>query len=455
MKNNILLLSPSQKQLYAGKIPYPHLGLLFLSSVLENAGFTTELVEEDFAEKKQLINKLTRNDTLAVFATCTTPLFPRIRSISRVLKKLNGPPVILGGPHASAYGMSSLTEGITAAVRGEGEKAAVEIARRLSGNSDLSGIEGVLSEDGETPAASPAEDIDALPFPNYRLVSDWKRFKPPESRGTPAIPVSFSRGCGGNCIFCSTPKVWGRKVRRMSPERAVCLVEYLVSEFKAREIHITDDDFTGDREWTEDFLYLTRKKNLPVKFYFMNGIRPSNIDKDLLIGMKSANFINAGFGIETASESIYRTIGKTVSMQSYEEAIDLSSKTGLTTWVFYVFGLPGETKETVEKNILHAISSKAHFAKFFILQPYKGTRINELYSKMGFLRGQPEKGLYENTNLQLPGFSGGELEKLLKKAYLKFYLNPKKFFNIIRRSHTFSSGSFLSDVKFVLHMMKG
>ncbi|MBN1150938.1 B12-binding domain-containing radical SAM protein [candidate division WOR-3 bacterium] len=455
MKRKILLLAPAQKQLYSGKIPYPPLGLLCLSSVLESNGFETELVQEDLFSKNNLLQKLNQKDVLSVFATSTTALFPRIQKIASELKINQGPPVMLGGPHATSYGKDSLTEGIVAAVQGEGETTAVNLAFKLYENSDISGLKGVVTREKSNPLPDFINDLDTLPFPNYGKVKDWKVFKPPESKSSPAIPVSFSRGCTGNCVFCSTPSVWGKKVRRMTTDRALELIEYAVSEYKAKEIHITDDDFSGDRDWTEDFLFMLRKKKLPVSFFFMNGIRPSNIDRDLLRQLKHSNFLNAGYGIETSDKEIFSKIGKSVSIKKYEEAIKLSSEEGLTTWVFYIFGLPGETRETVEKDVLHAISSKAHFAKFFILQPYKGTRIHRIYSKMKIIGRGPQKGLYESAGLQLPGFSPGEMEKMLKKAYLKFYSNPATIFRILKVSRNFSAGSFFSDFKFVLKMMRG
>ncbi|MBN1620577.1 B12-binding domain-containing radical SAM protein [candidate division WOR-3 bacterium] len=454
MKNKILLFSPSQKRLYAGKVPYPPLGLLYLSSVLKREGFRTELVQEDFLGKRELIERLTQNEVLAVFATCTTPLFKNIRRIGRILAQNNGPSIILGGPHATSYGKTALAEGVLAVVKGEGEYSAVKTAVLLSKNQSIDRVEGVTTRNRENPASDFIEDLDSIPFPDYGLVRDWKLFNPPESRQTPAVPVSFSRGCTGNCIFCSTPTVWGRKVRRMSPERAMHLIEYIHKQIKAKEIHITDDDFTGDREWTENFLFMLRKKRLPLKFYFMNGLRPSNIDEDMLEQMKRSNFVNAGFGIETASDEIYRNIGKAVEMKKYEDAVRLCAEKGFTTWIFYIFGLPCETRETVEESIRGAKASKAHFAKFFILQPYKGTRIHEIYHKKGFLsKGISEKSLYDAPDLDLPGLSRGEMKKLLKKAYLKFYLNPGKLLNITGKTFCFSSKSFLSDVKFVLRMI--
>ncbi len=454
MKNKILLFSPSQKSLYAGKVPYPPLGLLYLSSVLKKEGFKTELIQEDFLGKRELIEKLTQNEVLAVFATCTTPLFKKIRHIGRILAKNNGPPIILGGPHATSYGKAALAEGVLAIVKGEGEYSAVKTAVLLSANQSIDGVEGVTTRNRENPWHDLIEDLDSIPFPDYGIVQDWKLFNPPESRQTPAVPVSFSRGCTGNCIFCSTPSVWGRKVRRMSPERAMNLIEFIHKEFKAKEIHITDDDFTGDREWAECFLFLLRKKRLPLKFYFMNGLRPSNIDEDMLEQMKRSNFVNAGFGIETASNEIYKNIGKAVEMKKYEDAVRLCAEKGFTTWIFYIFGLPGETRETVEESIRGAGDSKAHFAKFFILQPYKGTRIHEIYLKKGFLSKEiSEKSLYDAPDLDLPGLSRDEMKKLLRKAYLKFYLNPSKLLNIIRKTFRFSYNSFVSDLRFVLKMM--
>ena len=45
-------------------------------------------------------------------------------------------------------------------------------------------------------------DLDSLPFPEWRLFPPLKSYKT-RSRKSPAAPVLTSRGCPFNCIYCS------------------------------------------------------------------------------------------------------------------------------------------------------------------------------------------------------------------------------------------------------------
>lgn len=450
----LILFSPSQKNIYSQAPPYPPLGLLSIASVLKENKFEVELIEEDFHDKKDILLKLSEKNILAIFATATTPLFDRIEKLAAQLQQIKGPPLIIGGPHVWSVGKAAIKNGILAGVSGEGEITTVRLAEKLLNNEDFSDIEGIITDKFENSLPPPITDLDSLPFPDYSLARPWKRYRPPEARVYPAIPVNLSRGCPGKCIFCSTPGFWGNNIRRMSPERSMELVEYLVKEEKAKEIHIADDDLTGDREWIEIFLSLIRKSNLKVSFVFLNGLRASNLDEDMLTQLKYSNFLNVGFGIESGNKNIYRKIGKGISFKKMNEAIELSKKHGFNVWAFYIFGLPGETIHTIDESINHSLKSKIDFAKYFILQPYPGTPIHKMYKKKNYLDEDIKSSLYGNASFTLPDITSFELEKMRRKAYLKFYTNPKKIFNILNKFFKYNTLSFISSSSFVLKMMK-
>lgn len=452
--NKIILFSPSTKNLYGSAPPYPSIGLLSISSVLKIHGFESIFIEEDFYSSEKIIKEMLKKNVLAVFATSTTPLFYRIKKLALYLYNNNGPPVIIGGPHVWAVKEKSITKGILAGILGEGEQIVIKLAKYLQEKKDISSLPGVITKNKINKPLSYITDLDLLPFPNYKLARPWYKYRPPEAIKYPAIPVMLSRGCNGNCIFCSTPDFWGKKIRRLSPERSIDLIEYLIKYENAQEIHFADDDLTGDREWIDRFCSYERKKNFKIKFLFLNGLRASNLDKDLLQQLKYSNFKNVGFGIESGDKKIFSGLGKNMTLEKINSSIEIASKLGFSVWGFYIFGLPGESYKTIKNSINHSLKHRIDFAKFFILQPYPGTQINKIYKMKGFLKTKIKSSLYGNSAISLPGISGNDLEKKRKEAYIKFYLNPKKIFNIFRKLNSFNTKSFFSSFLFVIKIIK-
>lgn len=352
-----------------------------------------------------------------------------------------------------AVGSEGLVPGVDYVFCGEAENQVLPIVKRITEQKSLSDIPGLISRDFSNPPDIPIAALDFLPIPDYHLAQPWKRYQPPEAKNLPAVPVMFSRGCSGNCSFCSTPRFWGRNTRRMSPYRAVEIIETIINQQNAREIHIADDDLTGNREWMEEFCYLIRLKNFPVKFLFLNGLRAQNLDRDMLLQMKCSKFENVGFGIESGNQEIYRKIGKNIPFSQLNQAIQQSHQFGLVTWGFYIFGLPGENRFTATQTLQHALNHNLDLAKFFILQPYPGTPIHDLYKNRGYLKSTSLYSLYHQPVIDLPQLSPGDLISIRKQAYIRFYFNVKKMLGIIKVIHKFNFKTLVSSMGFVARRM--
>lgn len=452
-KNKVALISPSQKHIYGHPPPYPPLSLMQISSVLKQDNYKTIFIEQDFYSPGEFQKTISDPDIICIFITSTSPLMVEVKKLIEKIKLFSSAPVFLGGPHAMAVGRAALIPGLDYLFTGEGENQVLPIVNCLTGKESLRDIPGLISREFSNPPDELITDLDSLPLPDYSLAQPWNRYQPPEAKNLPAVPVMFSRGCRGNCCFCSTPRFWGRNPRRMSPYRAVELIEKVITEQNAKEIHIADDDLTGDRRWMEQFCYLIRLKNFPVKFLFLNGLRAQNIDQDMLIQTKYANFENVGFGVESGNQEIYRKIGKNIPFSQLNRAIHLSHKFGMVTWGFYIFGLPGENRFTATQTIQHAIKHEISVAKFFILQPYPGTPIHDLYENLGYLKSPPVYSLYDQPVIELPQLTLDELISIRRQAYLKFYFNIKKILGFIKIINKFSLRTLVSSAGFVARRM--
>ncbi len=115
--------------------------------------------------------------------------------------------MIAGGPHLIADRDAVLADcaAIDLGVVGEGEEALVAL---ICGEAP-STVPGVLLREGAAVRFSGARpfiaDLDAVPFPDY-IGFDVERY-------APIVPITSSRGCPYQCIFCGAPRILGRKWR--------------------------------------------------------------------------------------------------------------------------------------------------------------------------------------------------------------------------------------------------
>ena len=210
-------------------------------------------------------------------------------------------------------------------------------------------------------------------------------------------------------------------------------IKYYVEKFGVKELHIMDDVFTLNKERTIDICRAIQAANLNLTLSFANGIRADSIDEEVLRVLKDTGFQDLGFGVETGDEEILKSIKKSTTKDSMRRAFRLAKKFGFNTWGFFMIGLPGETKETIKKTIDFAIELDPDFAKFLILKPFPGSEVFKSLDSLGCVKdyNYEDYGVYTAPVHELPGLSGKDMLRWQQRAYLRFYLRPKKILSHI------------------------
>ena len=89
--------------------------------------------------------------------------------------------------------------------------------------------------------------------------------------------------------------------------------------------------------------------------------------------MKKAGCYAVAFGIESGNQEILANIHKLESLETIEKAVRLAHKVGLVTQGFFIFGLPGETKDTIRNTINFAKRIPLDKAQFLTLDVIPGS----------------------------------------------------------------------------------
>jgi anaerobic magnesium-protoporphyrin IX monomethyl ester cyclase len=145
--------------------------------------------------------------------------------IAESVKRVNAnTPVLLGGPHATAYPeQAAQIPGIDYVIVGEGEVAAGRLIERILSRRDLSGLKGIVYKHADrvvmTGREDPIEDINLLPAPAYDLIpiEQYGSYSRMSRTGSGKFMSLFSsRGCPYQCIYCHN--IFGKVFRFRSAE---------------------------------------------------------------------------------------------------------------------------------------------------------------------------------------------------------------------------------------------
>lgn len=368
---------------------YPPLGLGYIASYILSKNPELQIKILDFTIEKFSAEKWKKEiqefNPEVVGISVLTLNFLSGALIAKFTKKLDSRILtVMGGVHATMMPEECLKYS-DIVVRGEGEITFWEIVQ----DKELEVIKGIsYSKHGKIIHNKDREriqNLDDLPFPAHHLfkVRNYKCF--------PSWGIMGSRGCPFNCIFCSSPKMWGRVIRFRSPKNIVDEIEYLHSKFGIQNITFFDDALNISPQRAFKICDEIIKRGLHKRMSFTCQMRANKqlVTLELLKKMKEANFIQVEFGIESGSQKVLNSIKKSLTLDEVRRAVALARKAGISSVKgFYMIGNWDETIWDVLRTWRFTLSVKA-WPAFSISTPFPGTALYQMLSE----RGLVDKGL--------------------------------------------------------------
>ena len=216
-----------------------------------------------------------------------------------VLPKAN---IIVGGVHPSIRPDEVLNcAEFDTVVLKEGESAIVKLAEMVERGQELPRC---FEGQGVSLDQIPFSDRDL--FGPYEVPLSMPGFEPP------FMTFIAGRGCIYNCSFCQPAEryVFGKKVRRRSPEHFVKEIVLCQNLYRFKSALIHDDCLIEDVEWVRDFVHLIKKNDC--HFSFACQGRSDIICKhpDLIDELKSAGLRGMIIGFESGSDRVLKFIRK-------------------------------------------------------------------------------------------------------------------------------------------------
>ena len=440
---NILLVNPSQSHVYGKLRPALQisLGLAYVAGSLRQQGYCVDILDINLERitKEQIKKRVVEKEIRLVGITATTPAINNALTIARLVKQVPGVQVILGGVHPTIMPYESMSETcVDFCVIGEGEVTIVELIQALEAGRDLKEVKGIaFRKDGlviKTAPRVPVEDLDSLPPPARDLFPNHA-YTYPDSISRNTVPMITSRGCFGKCNFCLTPVTSGGSVRLRSAKSIVDEMEFLINTYRAKEIHLWDDNFIASRKRVYEVRDQIKQRGIKVRIAFPNGIRADFINEEILKCLKEMGTYSMAIGVESGNQRVLNLCNKTIKLEQIRNAVALMKKHRIETWAFFMFGLPGDNEETIQETIEFAKKLNPDIAKFHILKPFPGTEAFNYFKSRNLIDAEnfDDYGIHARPVHHLENVSAERIKALQDQAYRDFYFNLKKIISHIMR----------------------
>jgi radical SAM superfamily enzyme YgiQ (UPF0313 family) len=159
-----------------------------------------------------------------------------------------------------------------------------------------------------------------------------------------------------------------------------------VEKHNIDELLFWEEIFTLDKNRVVALCDAILRSNLSV--HWAATTRVDLLDEDTLMAMKKAGCYLLGLGIESGDQAILNTAKKKQTIADVRRAVDLCKKVGIKTMGHFIFGLPGESKETANATIKFMLKLGLDYMQCYCAVPYPKTELGELAKKNSWIQAE-------------------------------------------------------------------
>jgi anaerobic magnesium-protoporphyrin IX monomethyl ester cyclase len=339
------------------------------------------------------------------------------------------------------------------AIMDESEWVISNLANAIAKNIPLESIKGLIFRKENEIIVNERQNlsennVDNLPFPARDLLNN-DAYKLPTNKKKFTL-LNVGRGCSGNCTYCIANIYYGKRFRKRLIGNVIKEIEECVNKYDIKNFLFWEESFTADPQYGESICDEIIKRNL--KITWSTTSRVDTLNQILLDKMKKAGCVMLGLGIESYNQNILNDARKGTTIDQIDKAVAMVKKAGINSMGHFIFGLPGDTKETAERSIKFALKN-LNFAQFYCAVPYPRTELGKIAKERNWIETD-DYAQFDLTKSAMKNemLTSREIKKIRDSAYRKFYFRPKMFAQAFREID--SLGSFFSTLNF-LDWIKG
>jgi radical SAM superfamily enzyme YgiQ (UPF0313 family) len=361
------------------------LGIAYISAALKKAGFkvyTLNLNNEHGSVIDILREKIQELDIATVSTGGVTGQYGAIREVLESAKQINPEIItITGGGLISSAPEDAMTalEYADFGVIGEGEIIICELCTALENDTDPTNIPGIIYKQkngySRTIGNPSPVILENVPFPDYHGFGFHKLLESvPNIIGMSeynTLPIITGRSCPFRCTFCFHTS--GQKFRQRALDDVFAEIDYLVSEYGVKYLSIQDELFLFGKSTQRIEEFCQRIKPYGIKW--LAQFRVNDVTPELVAMLKDANCATMAFGIESADNSILKSMKKGIRIEQTERALEIVYQAGIGIQGVLIFGDPAETLETATRTLNWWKEHRHYELQLSAVITYPGTAI--------------------------------------------------------------------------------
>jgi len=349
-------------------VEVPPIGLYYVGAVLREHNYDCEILNWHHINRTpELIREIlsTKTPDVIGLSVLHANRWGAVE-IARIAKGMNpGVTIVFGGVGATLLWEHLLRhfKEIDLCVLGEGEYPFLKVVEAIeAGNPKASekipGLalrkRGAVVKTGEPLRI---RDLDHLPDPAAHFTYPH---------------VTSTRGCPGNCTFCGSPRLWGRNVRFHSPEYFVDQLQRLHRK-GVGFFYFSDDTFMLKKDRVIEICRKILERGLRISWAAISHV--NYVDEEVLSWMRRAGCTQISYGVESGSERIRHLLNKNIRTDQIQKAFSLTTRYGILSRAYFIYGCPGETWGTIQETIDLIHDIKPLSTIFYILDIFPGTAL--------------------------------------------------------------------------------
>lgn len=454
---DLLLVNPGAKKRMYGKLGIslsgiePPLWCGLIAGFIRDHGYSVKIIDaeaENWSPEYTADKIAEYNPLLAAVivlganpSASSTPKMPAAGEVLTELKK-RAPNIktLLGGIHPSALPEKTLKEeNVDFIAQGEGFITILQLLNVLKSGEEIEDheIEGLWYLRGDeiitNPPAVPIENLDELPFVAWDLLPmekyrahNWHCFDHINERQPYAV-IYTSLGCPFNCTYCNIHALYGKPgIRFRSPEKVVEEIDFLVENYKVKNIKIIDEMFALKEDRVIRFCDLIIQRGYDLNMWAY--ARVDTVSEALLKKMKDAGINWVAYGIESSSERSRKNVFKRFDQDKIKKAVEMAHDVGMYVMGNFIFGLPDDNLERMRETLDLAKDLNLEYINFYTMMAYPGSQLYEDAVKQGIKLPETWQGYsqYSEDTLPMPTkyLSAAEVLRFRDNAFKEYFNNP-------------------------------
>ncbi len=411
------------------------IGASFIAAFLRKHGHEVDFFRASIdLTDDQLVAHIRKVGPDLLGISLTTRQWLRARDLVRTIRNSIDVPVVAGGLHPTFSPTQVLgTFGFDYICLGEGEEAMLDLVTALEHKQPTEGIDNIWTAGGSRPVLRrPFEPLDELPFMARDMLDEYPG----------CVHMTTQRGCPFPCTYCAA-RMYNELYqdtanygRRRSHESVIEELLEIQRRGPLAYVIFLDDTFTIYRRWVREFCRIYGER-LAVPFSL--HARAETVTESLLGELAAAGCRHITYGVESGSLNVRRDImQRAATNEQIKEVFRWTKQAGIMATANYMLGLPGETRDDLQKT-LDLAGELQEFALdfgYFVFYPYPGTALYRLCLEKGYLPDDyPEREAnHRESILKLPDITPDDI--------IEYYA---RFTDLRERQSLERSGAEISD----------